>query len=138
MLNCVLCCGEACYSIGELACCQETSSESILKLQACGNLLVQSFWCLDTKSFGCKDKSILRGLFMCLLNRANKRWIICQILAGLLQLFVNYGVAATLRLAKDRAPSCVHSGLATGFRRRKKHGFVSRGLGMRDGTEGWS
>lgn len=68
----------------------------------------------------CKDKSILRGLCMCHLNRASKRWIICQILAGLLQLFVSYGVAATLKLAKDRASSYVHSGLATGFRRRKE------------------
>lgn len=120
MLNCVPCLGEAWYSTGELACCQETSSENILKLQACGNLIAWGFWCLDTKSFGCKDKSILRGLCMCHLNRTNNCWIICQILAGLLQLFVNYRVAATLKLAKDRTPSCVHSGLATGFRRRNK------------------
>jgi len=104
-LNCVPCTGEACCFTGEFALYEETCYENIFKLQACGNLPVQNFWCFNPKSFRCfiKGKHTLKGLLCAISIEKVSIRLICQILAGFLQLFFqNYRVAATLKLAKGR------------------------------------
>lgn len=78
-------------------------------MQGCKSLFVQNFGYLDCRSFGCKEECIS---CMCHLNSTNKRLVICQILAGFVQLLLgNYRVPATLKAVKGREISCVHSGL---------------------------